>query len=149
MTKNSQMQALVSANLHDSLPRSLPNAINVNTLERPPFPAAKPTGRTWTSSEHSPGRVLGPSRPPVPVCVLDFFFFLIFIELIGVTLVNKIIWVTSVQFDSTSSVYCNVCSPPNNRVSSHHHLLPLYPLLSPPHPFPLVITALLSMFFNV
>ena len=34
-------------------------------------------------------------------------------EFVGVTLVNKIIWVLGVQFYNTLSVYCIVCSPPN------------------------------------
>ena len=50
------------------------------------------------------GEAFLPMPPP-------FFFFLTII-FIGVTWVNKTVWVSSVQFCHTSSVYCIVCPPP-------------------------------------
>ena len=44
--------------------------------------------------------------------ILEVVVFLFFIEFTGVTLINKIIQVLGVQFYSTSSVHCIVCSPP-------------------------------------
>ena len=41
-------------------------------------------------------------------------FFFLFIEFIGVTLVNKIIQVSGTRFHNTSSVHCIVCSPPKS-----------------------------------
>ena len=69
------------------------------------------------------------------VIFFDFFTFLI--EFIVVTLFNKIMQVSGVQFCNTSSVYCTVCSPP--QVKSP--FITLYPstLLDLSHPpFPLV-----------
>ena len=40
------------------------------------------------------------------------YFLKLFIEFIGVILVNKIIYTSDVQFYNTSLVYCIVCSPP-------------------------------------
>nr|KAF6374287.1 hypothetical protein mPipKuh1_009510 [Pipistrellus kuhlii] len=37
--------------------------------------------------------------------------FFLFIKFIGLTLVNKITWVSGAQLHSTSSVHCVVCSP--------------------------------------
>ena len=50
----------------------------------------------------------GEERLNVYIC--DYFF--LFIEFIGVTLVNKVIQVAGAQFHNTSSVPCTVCSPP-------------------------------------
>ena len=73
---------------------------------------------------------------------LSFFFFL-FIEFIGVTLVNKIIQVSGVQFYNTSSVHCIMCSPP--QVTSPSNTIYLsYTLLHLPPPPPLALTTLLS-----
>lgn len=49
-----------------------------------------------------------------------FFTYLVF-KFTGVTLVNKIIQVSSVQFHNTSSIYHVVCSPPS-QLSFHHHI---------------------------
>ena len=62
--------------------------------------------------------------------------FFLFIECIGVILVNKIIQVSGAQFYNTSFVHCMVCSSPQ----VHHHLFPLYPFLPST-----TITTLLSM----
>ena len=73
-----------------------------------------------------------------------FTYLLIFIECIGVTLVNKIVQVSRVQFYNTSSVYCIVHSPPQVKSPSITIDPPLpFPASSHPH-FPLVITILLS-----
>ena len=69
------------------------------------------------------------------VCLCFSFYF--FIEFIGVTLLNKITEVSDIQFHNTSSVYCVFTTP--SQASFHHHLSPLYPLLSLPNgPFHLV-----------
>ena len=59
------------------------------------------------------------------------------IELIRETLVNKIIWVTGVQFYNTSSVYCIVCLPSKSPITLYipftlSYLLPV-PFLSGNH----------------
>ena len=61
---------------------------------------------------------------------LSFFlvFKFIFIEFIGVTLVNKILQVSGVQFYNTSPVYCTVCSPPHLKSAS----ITIYPPLPSP-----------------
>lgn len=46
------------------------------------------------------------------------FFFFFPIKIIGVTLVNKIRWVSSTRFNNTSYVYCLVCSPPGVKFPS-------------------------------
>ena len=71
--------------------------------------------------------------------------FLIFIEFIGVTLVNKIY-----RFQAYKSViyhlYVVLCVHHPSQVSFRHHLSPLSPLLpATPPPYPLVITTLLSV----
>ena len=73
-----------------------------------------------------------------PLCSLFLIGF------IGVTLVHKIIQVSSIQFYNTSSVHCVVCSPPQVTSPS----ITIYPPLTPP-PFPLVITMLLSVSMRV
>ena len=62
-----------------------------------------------------------------------FFFLYILICIIGVTLVNKIIYVSGVQFCHTSSVdwYCAFTAP--GQVSFHHRLSP-HTLFYLPHP---------------
>ena len=62
---------------------------------------------------------------------------LIFIEFIGVTLVNKLIQVSSVQFSNTSFVYCIVCSSPKVKSPflTIDHPPPLYSLLLSRIPF--------------
>ena len=67
------------------------------------------------------------------------------IEFIGVTLINKIIKVSGVQFCNTSlcMVLC-VYHPKTSLLPTP--FIPLYPLLPPPDPFPLAITILLSEF---
>ena len=69
-----------------------------------------------------------------------------FKKCIGVTLFNRIMWVSGVQFYNTPSVYCIVCSPLQVR-SPSSTVSPLYPLFYPPlHPAsPLVVTMLLSV----
>ena len=57
--------------------------------------------------------------------------FFCYIELIGVTLVNKIIQVSVVQFYNTSSVHCIVCSPP--QVKSPSTTSPTLPHPNNPH----------------
>ncbi|KAF6125190.1 hypothetical protein HJG60_009715 [Phyllostomus discolor] len=52
------------------------------------------------------------------LCMPPHFMFFLFIEFIGVTLVNKMIQVSGAQFHSTSSVHCVVCSPPQVRSPS-------------------------------
>ena len=74
----------------------------------------------------------------------SYFYFLNFIEFIGVALVNKITQV-SVYHSIMHHLYI-ICSPPKV-VSFHHHLSPPHPLpfLPPLIPFPQVITILLSV----
>ena len=69
------------------------------------------------------------------VAIRQLFF--LFIEFIGVTLVNTIIQVSAAQFYSTSSVHCTVCSSPPVKSPS----ITIYP----PSPLPLAIITLLSM----
>ena len=76
---------------------------------------------------------------------LKKMYLFIFSEFIGVTLVNKIMQVSGVQSSNMSSIYCIVCSPPQIKVSFHHHLSPLYSFCLLHPPFPLVITTLLSV----
>ena len=64
------------------------------------------------------------------LCLCSLFF----IEFIGVSLVNTIIYISGVQLHETSSVYCMVLSTPS-QVSFHHHLSP-FTLLYLPHPLP-------------
>ena len=52
----------------------------------------------------------------------------LFIEFIGVTLVNKIIQVSGAQFYNTSSVHCIVCSSPQVK-SPSFNIYPSYTLL--------------------
>ena len=70
-----------------------------------------------------------------------YLFFLLciflFIEFVGVTLVNKILQVSGAQFYYTSSVYCTVCSPPQVRPPSTTTYPPYPP---PPPPTPAVTT---------
>ena len=66
----------------------------------------------------------------IPQC-LFLFFLLIFIELIGVTLVNEITEVSAVQFYNTPSAHCIVCSPPQVQSPSILIYLPVCPLTSP------------------
>ena len=80
----------------------------------------------------------------IEVCCFFFFnlerdnwrVFFLFIEFIGVILVNKIIQVSGAQFHNTSSVPCIVCSPPQLTSPSitfyphytlFHHLPPPFP----------------------
>lgn len=53
-----------------------------------------------------------------PSMVYAFYF--IFIKCIGVTLVNKIIYVSSTQSYNTSPVYCMVCSTPKVKSQYKH-----------------------------
>ena len=67
---------------------------------------------------------------------IRFFFsssvFTIFIDFIGMTLVNKIIQVSCVQFYSISSIYCILFTTPC-QISFHHHLSS-FTLFYLPHP---------------
>ena len=54
--------------------------------------------------------------------------FVVFFQFIRVILVNKIIYVSSVQFYGISSGYCTVCLPPEVKFSATMYLI------SPPHP---------------
>ena len=69
------------------------------------------------------------------------------LNFIGMTLVNKIIWVSSVHFHDTWSIYCIVC--PQHKVKSCFVTIYLAPftLYCPPPPFRLVTTILLSVSF--
>ena len=76
----------------------------------------------------------------IHISIYQYFFpFCLFlkvcIEFIGMTLVNKFIQVSGVQFYNTSSVYCIVYSPPQVKSS-----IIIYPSLpsstSPSSPFP-------------
>ena len=71
-----------------------------------------------------------------------YFFFIEFIEVI---LVNKIIWVSDVQFYNTLAVCCTVCSPPQLKSPSFTIYSPLPSSTFPHLPSPLVITILLSV----
>ena len=64
-----------------------------------------------------------------------FILFSIFIDCIGVTLVNEIIQVSGAQFCNTLSVHCVVCSPPQVRSPSVTIYSPSPPL-PPPSPLP-------------
>ena len=78
-----------------------------------------------------------------PMCCPNLHHFLItvcdsfkniFIEFIGVTLINKIPQVSGIQFYNMSSVYCFVYSPPQVKSLSITINLPLTPLPQPPFP---------------
>ena len=82
----------------------------------------------------------------VPIFYFSFFYtnsiyFFLFIECIGVTLVNKTIQVSGAQSQNTSSIRCTGCSPPQVRSLSINiksvliELCPLPPAL--PNPLPL------------
>ena len=68
--------------------------------------------------------------------MLSFFFFLFLIEFIGVTQVNKRIYVSGIWFYNTSPVYCTGFIT-LSEVSFHHRLPPHPPSLSylPPPSF--------------
>ena len=72
-----------------------------------------------------------------------------FVEFIGVTLVNKIIQVSSVQFSNTSSVYYIVCSTPKVKFLSLT-IIPLCPLLlySPPRLCRFLLVITIQLIFN-
>ena len=73
-------------------------------------------------------------------------FFLKFIKFIRLTMANKIIWISSVQFSNTSSVYCMWVSFRSPGPSFTTYLTP-YTFSDPPHcPFPLVTTTLQSVY---
>ena len=95
------------------------------------------------------GRGLGYSKWPLARSkqgiILESLCFSLF-EFIGVALVSKIIYVSGIQFCSTSSVYC-VHHPKLSLLPTSLTLL--YPLLSPPPPFHPVITILLSVPMSV
>ena len=74
-----------------------------------------------------------------------FVLFSIFIEFIGVTLVNKIIQVSGVQFYNTLSVYCIGHSTPRSSLFPSP-FTPTLPSTSPSPPFLLVIIILSSVF---
>ena len=81
------------------------------------------------------------SSPLICLCfVLLCFYFLS--HVLGVTLVNKTIQGSDVQFSHTSCVLC-VQHPKSSLLPSP--FTPLYPLLPAPPPFPLGITVLLSV----
>ena len=58
------------------------------------------------------------------------------IEFIGMTLVNKFMLASGVQFYNMSSVYCTMCSPPQVKSLSINIFLILPWSTSPPPPFP-------------
>ena len=79
------------------------------------------------------------------------FIYFLKIEFIGVTLVNKIVWVSGAQFYNASSVYFIVCLPP--QVKSFSISIHPPPTIISPTPatrFPLVVTIFLddSIFDN-
>ena len=55
-------------------------------------------------------RITKPKSSPLFI----YFNCFLFIEFIGMTLVNKIIQVSGAQFHNTSSVYCIACLPPKS-----------------------------------
>ena len=63
------------------------------------------------------------------------FIFKKFIEVMGMTLVNRVMQVSGVQFCNTSSLSRIVCSPPKP-ISFHHHSFP-FTLFYLPHPLSL------------
>ena len=72
-------------------------------------------------------------------CLRQFSFILTdvcLIEFIGVTLVNKFMLASGVQFYNTSSVYCTMCSPPQVKSLSINTFLILPWSTSSPPPFP-------------
>ena len=62
---------------------------------------------------------------------MKWHLIVVFTEFIAVTMVNKIIYVSAVQFYNTSSVYCIVCLPPKSSLLPSHLSL-INPLLRPP-----------------
>ena len=74
-----------------------------------------------------------------------FLFLFFLIEFIGVTLLNKIIQVSDIQFYDLSSIHCIGCSPPHVKFPSVTvgHSFTLCSLHPPP--LLLVITKLLSV----
>ena len=74
-----------------------------------------------------------------------YFYFKIFIAFTGLTLVNKIKQVSTVQFYNISSVYCIMCSSPKVKFPSITIYLSFALFYLPHPPFPLVITILLSV----
>ena len=56
-----------------------------------------------------------------------------FIKFIGVTLINKIRQISSIQFYDTLSVYCTVFTT-QREISCRHIFDPFYPFLPPPIP---------------
>ena len=74
-----------------------------------------------------------------------------FTKFIGVALVNKVMWVSSVHFCNRSSVYCITLDltsfTTQSQASFCHHIFdPLYTILPPANPSsPLVTTILLSV----
>ena len=73
------------------------------------------------------------------LCLCSLFF----IEFIGVSLVNTIIYISGVQLHETSSVYCMVCSAPQVK-SPSITIYPPLPSSTSPTPFPLLIPTLSS-----
>ena len=71
-----------------------------------------------------------PSPPPLLFLKSILKNLKFFIEFIRVRSVNKVIWMSSVQFYNTSSVYCIVCLPPQVKSPFFHYLSSIY-LLSP------------------
>lgn len=68
-------------------------------------------------------------------CLHLFSFFKI--KFIGLALVNKMIQVASVQFRTTSSACCSVCSPPKWTLLPSPHIWPHSRLLPPQPPLSL------------
>ena len=73
-------------------------------------------GRVDRTASRPQGCERGPANLPLRVLRTQASSFLI--KFIGVTLVNEIIWVSSVHFYDTWSVYCIVCPPPKVKSSS-------------------------------
>ena len=84
------------------------------------------------------------SFPMLPL-TYRFLFLFFLIEFIGVTLLNKIIQVSDIQFYDLSSIHCIGCSPPHVKFPSVTvgHSFTLCSLHPPP--LLLVITILLSV----
>ena len=57
-----------------------------------------------------------------------------FIKCIEVTLLNKFIWVSSVKFYDTSSIYCIVCLPPKVKSPSITMYLTIFTFCPSSHP---------------
>ena len=81
------------------------------------------------------------------VITLIFYFDFIFIEFIGVALVNKVIYRYQVQNSIICHLYTVLCVHHPSPVSCYHHLSSLYLLLTLPTPFTSVSMKFLSFFF--